>query len=131
MELDVDGLGRVLFCHASPRNDEDVFLEGTAPEHVEPLLDGVAANVVVCGHTHMQFSREVGGKRIVNAGSVGMAYEDAPGAYWALLGPDVEHRRTAYDPAALEGSGFPGRIAPDLPTRADATAFMAAMAVGG
>ena len=44
---------------------------------------GVEADLVVCGHTHMQFSREIAGIRVVNAGSVGMPYDDEPGAYWA------------------------------------------------
>jgi putative phosphoesterase len=94
--LEIDGLGPVEFCHATPRDDEEIFLETTADEVAEPMLAG-AAPVVVCGHTHMQFDRRIAGTRVVNAGSVGMPYEGAPGAYWALLGPDVELRRTEYD----------------------------------
>jgi hypothetical protein len=45
----------------------------------------------------MQFDRRVAGRRMVNAGSVGMSYADLPGAYWALLSPEVGLRRTAYD----------------------------------
>jgi diadenosine tetraphosphatase ApaH/serine/threonine PP2A family protein phosphatase len=52
--------------------------------------------VVVCGHTHMQFDRMIGTTRVVNAGSVGMPFGE-PGAYWLLLGPDVELRHTSYD----------------------------------
>jgi putative phosphoesterase len=92
----VDGLGRVLFCHASPRNDTDIFTVETPDERVRMLLFGVDANVVVCGHTHMQFDRRVDQIRVVNAGSVGMPY-GRPGAYWAMLGPDVDLRRTDYD----------------------------------
>jgi predicted phosphodiesterase len=131
VELDVDGLGRVLFCHASPRNDVDIFLEGTPEDHVAPLFDGVGAGTVVCGHTHMQFSREIGGTSVVNAGSVGMPYEDEPGAYWALLGPGIEHRRTEYDPSGLEGSAFPGGyFREDRPTKAEVTDHFAPHAVG-
>ena len=54
----------------------------------------------MCGHTHHQFDRRIGDTRVVNAGSIGMPYEGRPGAYWALLGPDVELRRTEYDFAA-------------------------------
>ncbi|HEV3406070.1 MAG TPA: metallophosphoesterase family protein [Candidatus Dormibacteraeota bacterium] len=92
----VDGLGRVLFCHATPRNDTDVFTVESPVERVRALLAGVDADVVVCGHTHMQFDRMVDRIRVVNAGSVGMPYGH-PGAYWAMLGPDVDLRRTDYD----------------------------------
>ncbi|HET9781532.1 MAG TPA: metallophosphoesterase family protein [Candidatus Dormibacteraeota bacterium] len=92
----VDGLGRVLFCHASPRNDTDIFTVETPGERMRMLLSGVDAKVVVCGHTHMQFDRTVERIRVVNAGSVGMPY-GRPGAYWAMLGPDVDLRRTDYD----------------------------------
>ena len=75
------------------------------------MLEGVEQRVVVCGHTHVQFDRVVGGIRVVNAGAVGMAYEDEPCAAWALLGPDVELRRVPLDGVALEaaiaGSGYP------------------------
>jgi predicted phosphodiesterase len=96
VELDVDGLGRVLFCHGSPRSDEEMILRTTPEEWLREMLSGVEADVVVCGHTHMQFDRVVDGIRVVNAGSVGLAY-GAPGAHWLALGPDVEHRQTSYD----------------------------------
>lgn len=92
----VDGVGRVLFCHASPRNDTDVFLVSSPDERVRKLMLGVDAEVVICGHTHMQFDRTVDGLRIINAGSIGMPYGE-PGACWAMLGPDVRLRRTSYD----------------------------------
>ena len=95
--LEVGGLGEVLFCHATPRNDYEIFTILSPDERVRELMGGVPQRVVVCGHTHVQDERRVGDYRIVNAGSVGMPYEDAPGAYWALLGPDVELRRTEYE----------------------------------
>ena len=57
--------------------------------------------MVVCGHTHMQFDRVVAGRRVINSGSVGMPYEDEPGAYWTL---DLVHRRTPYEGATLQAS---------------------------
>jgi putative phosphoesterase len=105
--IDVDGLGRVLFCHATPRNDEEIYTRISPDERWRAALDGVEAEVVVCGHTHIQFEREIDGIRLVNAGSVGMPYEDEPGAYWALLGPDVDFRRTSYKPGDIAGSGWP------------------------
>jgi len=95
--VEVDGLGAVLFCHGSPRSDEEIITRATPPERLSDILARVQQRVVVCGHTHVQFDRVVGGIRVVNAGSIGMPYEDELGAYWALLGEDVELRRTAYD----------------------------------
>jgi len=129
----VDGVGEVLFCHASPRNDVEVFTTVSPDEHVAPMLAGVGAGVVVCGHTHMQFDRWVGGVRVVNAGSVGMPYAP-PGAYWLLLGPDVELRRTAYDvdaaAARIRATTFPpaedfaARNVVSPPSAAEATEVM-------
>jgi predicted phosphodiesterase len=95
--LDVDGLGSVLFCHATPRNDEELLTRISPDERWHAALEGVVEHLVVCGHTHVQFDRTVGDVRVVNAGSVGMPYEEASGAYWLRLGPTVEHRRTEYD----------------------------------
>jgi predicted phosphodiesterase len=96
VELEVEGVGRVLFCHGSPRSDEEMILKTTPDEWLREMLADVEADLVVCGHTHMQFDRSVDGRRVVNAGSVGLPY-GAPGAHWLRLGPDVEHMRTPYD----------------------------------
>lgn len=92
-------VGDVLYCHASPRNDVDIFTERTPEERIAFLFEGLDVPTVVCGHTHTQFERTVAGVRVVNAGSVGMPYEDEPGAYWLL---DLAHRRTPYEAANLE-----------------------------
>jgi hypothetical protein len=68
----------------------------TADDTLRPIFDSLGVQLVVCGHTHMQFDRLVGRTRIANAGSVGMPFQ-AAGAYWALLGPGIRLRRTAYD----------------------------------
>jgi predicted phosphodiesterase len=102
--LEIDGLGEVLFCHGTPRDASEIRTAISPDERWREVLDGVTEGVVVCGHTHVQFDRVVGGTRIVNAGSIGMPYEDEPGAYWALLGPDVEHRRSTYDVAAARAA---------------------------
>jgi putative phosphoesterase len=94
-------LDRVLYVHASPRNDEDIFTERTPEERIAFLFEDVDADVVVCGHTHTQFERVIAGRRVVNSGSVGMPYEDEPGAYWTL---DLVHRRTPYAGATLEST---------------------------
>ena len=94
--LEIDGLGPVLFCHGTPRSETELFTRLTPENRLLPVFEGLDASVVVCGHTHMQFDRAVGTTRVVNAGSVGAPFGE-PGAYWALLGPDVEMRCTPYD----------------------------------
>src|ERR1700691_5128127 len=96
--LDIDGLGPTLFCHATPRRDDEMVLVDSPPDRWAAVLDGVTAGTVVLGHTHMQFDRLAAGHRVINAGSVGMPY-GSPGACWALLGPAVQLRQTRYDPA--------------------------------
>jgi putative phosphoesterase len=96
LRLNITGIGETLFCHATPRNDEETFTRLTSEEKLRPIFDPCGVPLVVCGHTHMQHDRRVGWTRVVNAGSVGMPFGD-PGAYWLLLGPGVELKRTDYD----------------------------------
>jgi diadenosine tetraphosphatase ApaH/serine/threonine PP2A family protein phosphatase len=105
-------LDGALYCHGSPRSDEEMITALTPEARLTPMLDGVQEALVVCGHTHHQFELRAGAQRVVNAGSVGMPYEGAPGAYWLLVAdgePDL--RRTEYDvdaaAPALRASGFP------------------------
>ena len=109
--LPIDGLGPVLFCHATPESDDALVTRRTPDEALVPLLAGVEERTVICGHTHLPFRRAVRGRLLVNPGSVGMPF-DAPEAAWAVLGPDVELRRTPYslDDARdlADRVGYPG-----------------------
>ena len=96
LRLRVRSLGDVLFCHATPRNDTEIFTRLTPESRLIPIFAGINVALVVCGHTHMQFDRTIGTIRVVNAGSVGMPFQER-GAYWLLLGPHVEFRRTLFD----------------------------------
>lgn len=110
VRLEIPGLGEVLFCHATPRNDTDIFTRLTSEDRLVPIFQAAEAHLVVCGHTHMQFDRMIGGVRVINAGSVGMPYGE-PGAYWLLLGPRLDRRHTAYDlekaAARVRATAFP------------------------
>ncbi|HEV2108969.1 MAG TPA: metallophosphoesterase family protein [Thermomicrobiales bacterium] len=130
--IDVDDLGPVLFCHGSPRSDEEIITRVTPEARMREMLAGAREGIIVCGHTHVQFDRVVADTRMVNAGSVGMPYEGSPGAYWALLGPTVALRRTTYDvehaASLIRSTGFPNADAfADTvlkpPTAEEATAF--------
>ena len=110
LHIDVPGLGRALFVHATPANDTDLFTERTSEDALRRIFDGVDADVVFCGHTHLQFTREIGGCRVVNPGSVGMAFGE-PGAHWALIDQTISLRVTPYDAeraaALLRRSAYP------------------------
>jgi putative phosphoesterase len=110
--VDIHGLGPVLFCHGSPRSDEDIVTAVSDPERVAPMLAGVDEAVVVSGHTHVQFDRSVAGRRLINAGSIGMSYQGVAGrAFWTIFGPGVEPRNSAFDADAfasiLHSTGYP------------------------
>ena len=96
LRVEIRGLGEVLFCHATPRSDTEIFTRLTPEDRLLPVFEEVDAPVVVCGHTHMQFDRTLGAIRIVNAGSVGMPFGE-PGADWLLLGPGIQLQHTSYD----------------------------------
>jgi putative phosphoesterase len=109
---DVVRLDGALFCHGSPRRDDEIITALTPEARLAPMLAGVQEAVVVCGHTHHQFELRAGAQRVVNAGSVGMPYEGEPGAYWLLVADgEPELRRTVYDVEiaahTLRASGFP------------------------
>jgi predicted phosphodiesterase len=96
LRFEIRGLGEVLFCHATPRNENECFTRLTPEERLLPAFQGLGAAMVVCGHTHMQFDRTVGKTRVVNAGSIGMPF-GKPGADWLLLGSEIQFRHTVYD----------------------------------
>jgi predicted phosphodiesterase len=110
ISLDVEGLGPTLFCHATPRSDSELVSPASSEARWREVLAGVEEEVVVCGHTHLQFDEQHASHRVVNPGSVGNPTVRAA-AWWALLGPGVDLRTTAYDcaaaAAAWRATGFP------------------------
>ena len=118
----------VLYCHATPRSDEEIVTPETSDELLEEMLAGVDERLVVGGHTHMQQRRG----RYVNAGSVGMPYEGEVAAFWAVIADDADFRRTPFDVeraiAETRRSAWPlaqsfaEENLLESPTRAEATA---------
>jgi predicted phosphodiesterase len=116
--LDLPGLGMTVFCHGTPRDDDEVVLVDSSPERWATVFEGLDERVgtVVCGHTHMPFVRLVDRRLVINPGSVGMPYGRAGGA-WALLSDgQVALRHTAIDVDAMcarivAESAYPDRAA--------------------
>jgi putative phosphoesterase len=140
LRLSAGGLGEILFCHATPGSDTLVFTRLTPEARLRPLFSDVGAALVVCGHTHMQFDRQIGDVRVVNAGSVGMPY-GRTGAHWLLIDADVEFKHTAYDlekaAALIRATGYPeaedfaSSNVLSAPSEAEALELFKPMALGG
>ena len=116
--LDLAGFGRTVFCHGTPRDDDEVVLVDSPPERWAAVLSGLDEDVrtVVCGHTHMPFVRLFDRRLVVNPGSIGMPY-GRPGGSWSLLRDgQVSLRHTEIDLEAvcnrvIAESGYPDRAA--------------------
>ena len=119
--LAVDGFGEVVFCHATPRDDQEVVVVDSRLERWAEVLGNLPPEVmtVVCGHTHMPFTRLASTRQVINPGSVGMPY-GRQGAHWAILsGGVIEMRRTAYDPVAACAQVTASSSYPDVAEWAD------------
>jgi putative phosphoesterase len=134
LTLSLDG---VLYCHATPLDDTSITTVFTPDEVLRERFCDFDEQVVVIGHTHHQFDRTVDGARVVNAGSVGMPYEDRVAAFWAVLEDgEPSFRSTSFDvqraAAEIHASGWPGAgtfVAENLlvaPSRAEAVAHFEA-----
>ena len=116
--LDVDGFGSVVFCHGSPRRDDEIVLVDSPMSRWQVAFTGLPAHhqTVVCGHTHMPYVRLVDRRLVVNAGSIGMPY-GRPGGSWAMLrdaGVSLRHTSVDVDAAVhavVAGSTYPDRQA--------------------
>lgn len=112
--LDLDGVGEVLFCHGTPRDDNEVVLVDTRPSRWAEVLKDVpdTVKIVCCGHTHVPFARLMDRRWIINSGSTGMPY-GSTGVPWALLDSrGIQLRSTAIEPrhvaaSIVSGSEFP------------------------
>lgn len=111
--LSVAGLGTVRFFHATARSDEEIVTERTSAARMQEAFGECTERLIVCGHTHMQFDRQVADLRIINAGSVGMPF-DPPGAYWLELSETIRLHRTEFDVNAAArrvlATGYPDAV---------------------
>ena len=80
-------LDGVLFCHGSPRDDDEILTKITPDERCRAALEGVEERLVVGGHTHVQFERAIDGIRLRQRRQRRHARtRGKSGAFWALLG---------------------------------------------
>jgi len=107
LTVELDG---VVYCHATPGDNTTMTTVFTPDEHLVRLFGSHGTFVI--GHTHHQFDRRVGDLRVVNAGSIGMAYEGEVAAFWTLVvDGEPQFRKTPFDVERavreLEASDWP------------------------
>ncbi|WP_053070379.1 metallophosphoesterase family protein [Alkalihalobacillus pseudalcaliphilus] len=77
----------VLFIHGSPRGDTEAIRIDTPEDDVYEMVKETDQSTIICGHTHIQFKRNIYSKNVINAGSVGLQSR-AKGACWLLINSD-------------------------------------------
>ncbi len=108
-----------LLVHGSPRKINEYVYENRPLANLERIASSASADVLVFGHTHLPYVKEVAGVLLVNDGSVGKPKDgDARAGYVILdVGDEVKvgFRRMAYDVAAaaeaVRASGLPAHFA--------------------
>jgi putative phosphoesterase len=118
---------RIRFVHGSPRRMNEYLFADRDPASLARIARGADCDVLVFGHTHIPWTRDIAGVRFVNTGSVGKPKDGDPRACWVLLTVDedravtVDTRRVAYDIAAMTAGiraaeGLPDHFASDIET---------------
>lgn len=121
-DLQIEGR-RVLLTHGSPASEKEHLTPETPKGRLRALASMAEAHLIVCGHSHRPFVRQVDGVRFINTGSVGRPDDGDPRACYAVLqtGDDpisdleLHHHRVAYDVegvvAGIRGHGLPEAFA--------------------
>jgi putative phosphoesterase len=118
---------RFRLVHGSPRRMNEYLFEDRDSRSLARIAQGAEADVLVFGHTHKPWVREIEGVLFINDGSVGKPKDGDPRAAWALLTVEagkpvqVEVRRAPYDVARMADAiraadGLPDQFATDIDT---------------
>ena len=120
VRFEADGK-RMLLVHGSPRKMNEYLFEDRALSSFERLAAASNADLIVFGHTHKPYVKEVSGVRFVNDGSVGKPKDGDWRACYVMLenGAPTLHR-VEYDvegaAAAIRGTELPHEFAADIET---------------
>lgn len=118
---------RIRIVHGSPRRRNEYLHENRDPRSLERIAREAGCDVLVFGHTHLPWVRQIARVLLVNAGSAGKPKDGDPRAAWVLLTlatggvVSVDIRRTAYDVQAMatairNADGLSNHFARDLET---------------
>ncbi len=126
IRLEAEGK-RLRLVHGSPRRMNEYLFEERDPRSLARIAQGAEADILIFGHTHRPWVREIEGVLFVNTGSVGKPKDGDPRAAWVMLTLEperpvrVEVRRVPYDVAAMAAAiraakGLPDHFARDIET---------------
>ena len=101
LEISLDASHKLLCFHGSPKSNTDIILAMTPPTNVDELLGDYRATVMAGGHTHMQMMRQHKGIMLVNAGSVGMPFEQALFVHAPRYLPWAEYAIVSFEQGVL------------------------------
>jgi putative phosphoesterase len=122
-EIRIDAEGtRLLLVHGSPRKMNEYLFEDRPLSSFQRLAASSNADIIVFGHTHKPYVKDVDGVWFVNAGSIGKPKDGDWHACYVILTPGntppAEFRRVAYDVAAaaraIRESDLPNEFADDV-----------------
>lgn len=106
----------VALFHATPRKNNLYWHEDRPVKFFQEMAEKVDADILIYGHTHKPYRKDLEGKVFINAGSVGKPKDGDPRACVALIEifsekVIVEFLRVSYDmdkaSAAIVASGLP------------------------
>jgi len=95
---------RILLTHGSPASNEEHLTPDTPEGRLGELVKMADVDVIICGHSHQPFTRQIDGVWFINTGSVGRPDDGDPRAAYAILHIEpeliqVRHYRVEYDVA--------------------------------
>lgn len=101
-ELEIEGV-KVLLVHGSPRRNDENISPDLPIEKIEEMLEGVTADLIFCGHTHIPCGYQTTKKQtVVNDGSVGRPFTPNPQACYVIANFtngsfEISHKFIDYD----------------------------------
>lgn len=116
-EIEIEGV-KILMVHGSPRQNNENIFPNLKIEEVEEMVEGVDADVILCGHTHIPCGYQTNTKKtVVNVGSVGRPFTNNPQCCYLIANVhngviEFVHRLINYDKETaakiLAGRNFEG-----------------------
>ncbi|HJH29490.1 MAG TPA: metallophosphoesterase [Methanosarcinaceae archaeon] len=80
----------VHFAHGSPRSMYEYIEPETPDDEILEMIQNMHADIIIIGHSHVPFVREVGGVTIINPGSVGQSRDNDTRASCAVFDTNTQ-----------------------------------------